>query len=252
MGDKPVLVVRPLRDKDAFLNLLDQASVAFRYIPIMQIQPVVVGDEDYRSAVDCIDRLEQFDQVIFISVNAAEIGLPMIAQRWPQLPKNIEFLAVGQQTAEIFSQFNYRVNYPQQKPNTEGLLEELTQLQYLQGKSVLILRGGQGRQTLGEELVRRGATVEYSELYRRKIQPQNLAEAQNFIASAGCLVVHSGELLQAMNIPVDKHIPLVVPGDRIAQLAQQMGYQRVQIADNALPASMFKAVMQAVSTEHNL
>jgi hypothetical protein len=41
MPDKPILVVRPLRGEDAFLKLLDQASIAFNYIPIMQIQPVL-------------------------------------------------------------------------------------------------------------------------------------------------------------------------------------------------------------------
>lgn len=249
MGNKPVLVVRPLRDEDIFLQLLDQSSIEYNYIPIMQIKPVLAGSGDYQLAVDCVARLEQFNQVIFISANAAEIGLPIIAQYWPLLPKGTEFFAVGQQTAEVFSAFNYPVSFPQKQPNTEGLLQEITQLQDLKGKSVLILRGGQGRQTLGEELVRRGATVEYCELYQRKIQSENLAIAKEFMSSAGCLVVHSGELLQAMDIPKDKHIPLVVPSDRIAHMAKEMGYQSVQVADNALPDSMYRAVLQSMDIE---
>ena len=193
--------------------------------------------------------MEQFDQVIFISANAAEIGLPLIAQFWSVLPKGIEFFAVGQQTADIFSEFNYPVSFPQQQPNTEGLLQELPQLQCLQDKSVLILRGGQGRQTLGEELVRRGASIEYCELYQRQIQLHKLAEAKEFMADAGCLVVHSGELLEAMDIPQNKHIPLMVPSDRIAQTAQEMGYQNVQVAENALPESMFNAVIKSLNVE---
>ena len=245
MPDKPILVVRPLRGEDAFLRLLDKSSIAFKYIPIMQIQPLNEVDKDFKLITSCIDRLSQFDHVIFISANAAELGLPLIAQSWPVLPKGIEFFAVGQQTAEVFSEYNYPVSFPQQQPNTEGLLQELPQLQCLQGKSVLILRGGQGRQTLGEELARRGASIEYCELYQRQIQSQKLAEAKEFMAEAGCLVVHSGELLKAMDIPQNKHIPLVVPSDRIAQLAQEMGYQSVQVAENALPSSMFEAVLQA-------
>ena len=247
MPSKPVLVVRPLRDEDAFLKLLDEASISFKYIPIMQIQSLNDGDKGYKSIASCIDRLQQFDQIIFISANAAEIGLPIIAKRYPLLPKNIEFLAVGQQTADIFSEYDYSVSFPQKQPNTEGLLAELPQLQNLQGKKVLILRGGQGRQTLGEELVRRGAMVEYCELYQRQIQSQNLREAKNFLPSASCLVVHSGELLQAMNIPEDKHIPLVVPSDRIAKMAYKMGYLTVDVADNALPDSMFRAVKKSLA-----
>jgi uroporphyrinogen-III synthase len=127
------------------------------------------------------------------------------------------------------------------------LLAELPQLQNLKGKKVLILRGGQGRQTLGEELAQRGATVEYCELYQRQIHSQNLLQAKNFMPSASCLVVHSGELLQAMDIPQDKHIPLVVPSDRIAQMAKSMGYLTVAVAENALPKSMYRAVKKSLA-----
>ena len=246
MPNKPVLVIRPLREEDAFLKLLDQAKISFNYTPIMSIDPVSADSDDFARATRFIDRLNQFDQVIFISANAAEIGLPMISQRWPQIPQNTQFLAVGQQTAGIFSAFDYPVSYPQLQPNTEGLLQELPQLHDLTAKSVLILRGGRGRQTLGDELAKRGAKVTYAELYRRNIDAKNLVEAQNFASQASCIVVHSGELLQAMGSPADKRIPLVVPSDRIAQLAQEMGYQSVQVAQNALPSSMYEAVVQAL------
>lgn len=249
MGNKPVLVIRPLREKDAFLELLKQASIAFNYIPIMRIQPILETDNDFQAVNHCIGRLGDFDYVIVISANAAEIGLPLIAQSWPLLPRDIEFFAVGQQSADIFSEFNYPVSFPKEQPNTEGLLHEMPQLQNLQGKSVLILRGGQGRQTLGDELVRRGASIEYCELYQRQIQPQKLAEAKKFMPDAGCLVVHSGELLDAMNIAQNKHIPLIVPSDRIAFMAHEMGWQNVQVAENALPDSMFNAVIQLLGVE---
>jgi uroporphyrinogen-III synthase len=246
MLDKPVLVVRPLRNQDAFLKLLDQASIAYRHIPIMEIQPVLEGSGEYQIAESLVDKLDQFDQAIFISANAVEIGLPMIAKRWPKMPSNLEFFAVGQQTADIFAEYNCRVCCPELQPNTEGLLQELPQLKTPKGKSVLIFRGGQGRQTLGEELIQRGATVAYCELYRRIIQPAQLAEAQAMMPNVACLVAHSGELLQAMDIPGNKRVPLVVPSARIADLAQKMGYERIQVAKNALPTSMFDAVLQSI------
>jgi uroporphyrinogen-III synthase len=246
MPNKPVLVVRPLRQEDAFLNLLNQGGISFKYIPIMSIDPVSSESDEFFRATRCIHGLDQFDQVIFISANAAEIGLPMIAKRWSQIPKNTQFLAVGQQTADIFSAFDYPVSYPKHQPNTEGLLHELSQLQDLTAQSVLILRGGSGRQTLGDELVRRGGQITYAELYQRNIDAKHLVEAQNFSSQSSCVVVHSGELLQAMGVPADKRIPLVVPSDRIAQLAKEMGYQSVQVAQNALPSSMYEAVVQAL------
>ena len=76
---------------------------------------------------------------------------------------------------------------------------------------------------------------------------KNSLQAKNFMPSASCLVVHSGELLQAMDIPQDKHIPLVVPSDRIAQMAKSMGYLTVAVAENALPKSMYRAVKKSLA-----
>ena len=49
-----------------------------------------------------------------------------------------------------------------------------------------------------------------------------------------------------MDIPEDKHIPLVVPSDRIAQMAHNLGYLKVAVAENALPESMYMAVKKVV------
>jgi uroporphyrinogen-III synthase len=247
MSDKPVLVVRPLRNQDAFLNLLDKALITYKHIPIMEIEPILEASGEYQIAASFIDQLDQFDQAIFISASAAEIGLPMITKRWPEMPCNVNFFAVGQQTAEIFAEYQCSVCCPELQPNTEGLLSEFPQLKNLKGKSVIIFRGGQGRQTLGEELIKRGATVVYCELYRRIIEPAQLAKAQSMMTTAACLVAHSGELLQAMDVPSDRHIPVVVPSARIAQHAQQLGYLQVEVAKNALPTSMFEVVQGLLS-----
>ena len=102
--------------------------------------------------------------------------------------------------------------------------------------------GGGGRQTLGDTLEQRGAKVTYCELYTRVIEPGNLELARRHAKDTDCLVVHSGELLQAMVDPKNLSVPLVVPSDRIAGMAQQLGYQTVVVADNALPESMHRAV----------
>jgi hypothetical protein len=52
-----------------------------------------------------------------------------------------------------------------------------------------------------------------------------------------------------MDIPQDKRIPLVVPSDRIAQMAKSMGYLAVAVAENALPKAMYKAVKKSLSID---
>lgn len=242
MFDKPVLIIRPLRDGDGFLRLLSHADIPYQHIPIMRIQPLV--DLHEGGAISLIENLDQFNYAIFISANAAEIGLPLIAQHWAKLPSAIEFLAVGQQTAGLFDAYGYSVSCPSKQPNTEGMLRELSQLQDLEGKSIVIFRGGEGRQTLGSELIERGAKVVYCNLYQRVIEPDQVEQAQAYLKQASCLVAHSGELLQGMGDNAVSHIPLVVPSARIAELAGQMGYTDIEVAQNALPESMFDAVLR--------
>lgn len=241
MSDKPLLVIRPLRDGDIFLKLLSNADIPYRHIPIMTIRSL--ADSQAEQITDLINQLDQFAYAIFISANAAEIGLPLIAKHWPELPETIEFLAVGQQTGQLFSDYGYPVCCPTLQPNTEGLLNELPQLQDLNGKSVIIFRGGEGRQTLGAELANRGAKVAYCNLYQRLLDPLKVAEAQAFVSEAGCLIAHSGELLQGLGPGDESHIPIIVPSARIAEQARQHGYTDIQIAENALPQSMFNAVL---------
>ena len=238
LANKRILVVRPLREQDAFLALLEQSGAAVIYTPIMHIEPVT----ETQPIENLILEFAQFDMAIFISANAAEIALQWLDQYWPMLPVDLGLFAVGQQTAQILRQYGCQVTFPQTQQNTEGLLE-LSQLNSLAGKSVVIFRGGGGRQTLGDTLQQRGANVTYCELYNRVIHPDNLLLAQRQAAGVDCLIAHSGELLRAMGEPADASMPVVVPSERIADMAQQLGYQAIVVADNALPESMHGAVL---------
>ena len=247
---KPVLVVRPLRDQDAFLRLMDQAQINYQYQPIMRIEPVAETEPEAQLIKTAITQFSDFDHAIFISANAAELGVRWLDEYWPMLPVGIEIFAVGQQTAQILSAYGLEVSSPQRQPNTEGLLQEMEQLQDLQNKSVIIFRGGGGRTTLGETLESRGASVTYCELYRRMIEPDSLVEAQRLLEQSCCLVVHSGELIQAMGPARAGNIDLqlVVPSDRVAEVSRKLGYSNIQVAANALPESMLQAVQIALGS----
>lgn len=241
-----VLVVRPLRQQDAFLQLLERAHIDYQYRPIMRIQPIVEGEPEAELVKNLVLRFAEFDQAIFISANAAELAINWLDEYWPMLPSGIDYFAVGQQTAQILNHYGCQVLAPQQQ-NTEGLLQEMPQLQKLKNKSVIIFRGGGGRTTLGETLESRGASVSYCELYQRIIEPDKVLEAQALLPETGCIVAHSGELLQALGLSSCSSTALVVPSQRVAEMACDLNYQNIHIAENALPESMFKAVQIALA-----
>jgi uroporphyrinogen-III synthase len=71
---KSVLVVRPLREQDAFLQLLHRAGISYSYKPIMRIVPVTEPVGEVERIRELILQFAQFDHAIFISANAAEQG----------------------------------------------------------------------------------------------------------------------------------------------------------------------------------
>ena len=241
---KPVLVVRPLRQQDAFLRLLDQAAIDYQYRAIMRIEPIAETEAEAEVIKNAVLRFAEFDYAIFISANAAELGIKWLDQYWPMLPADQQIFAVGQQTGMMLKEYGAEVLSPQGQQNTEGLLKEMPQLQNLADKSVIIFRGAGGRATLADTLTSRGAMVTYCDLYRRVIDPVSLVQAR--AEDCRCLVAHSGELLQAMGPISNKATMLVVPSERVAEIGHDLGYKHLVVAESTLPESMFRAVQQAL------
>ena len=245
---KPLLVVRPLRQQDAFLQLLQQAAIDYEYQPIMAIEPIVETEPEAQLIENAILGFAEFDYAIFISANAAELGITWLDKYWPMLPAQQAVFAVGQHTESILRAYGFSPSAPSKQQNTEGLLQEIPALQDLHNKSVIIFRGGGGRTTLADTLKRRGAAVTYCELYRRVVQADRLKAAQKLLPQCSCLVAHSGELIQAMG-PAHTEtqiIPLVVPSERVAEISRNLGYSKILVADNALPDAMFAKVKMAL------
>lgn len=59
------------------------------------------------------------------------------------------------------------MRYPIRSESSEGLLE-LPEMQFLQGKRILILRANNGRDFFRKQAELRGALVSYVECYRRE------------------------------------------------------------------------------------
>jgi uroporphyrinogen-III synthase len=114
---------------------------------------------------------------------------------------------------------------------------------------VIIFRGCGGREILGDTLIERGARVDYCELYKRAINPEQALLARQQLPKNDCLVAHSGELLTALGDQSGKsgaETAVVVPSERVAEIARELGYNNIVSAENALPESMLAAVEKAL------
>ena len=219
-----ILVTRPIDQAAHLAKAIKEAGGVPLLFPLLQIEPA----EDQKALHDQIARLVDFDLVVFISPNAVQYGMDAIRSRLGSMPQGIRVATVGMGSAKALHDQGIKdVLVPQERHDSEGLLEELHRVE---GLRVLILRGDGGRELLGDELKERGAEVEYVACYRRSKAP--LAGLEGLHPDA--LTVTSSEALLHLwqNAPVRFHdIPLFVQHPRIAALARSQGWARVYLAD---------------------
>jgi uroporphyrinogen-III synthase len=246
MADCPlrVLVPRPLRDNDQFLQLLNGREIGGRKVscllwPVMAIESLIRSREQREVLARQLDRAEI---CIFVSAAAAKIVLEVAdinALGRPQL------FAVGKATAERLQAHGIAVAYPD-GASTEALLA-LPQLREVRDRQIVICRGEGGREALAQGLSARGGVVEYAELYRRVVEPMHRNQIQAALAQhqVDAVMIHSAQVFQCLLELLDDSgrrafasLPVVVPGQRVADIVSAEGVENVIVAPDALPENM--------------
>jgi len=254
-----VLITRPQQQAEKWRQLLEENGAATLNVPLMAITPLESEAERQRIKNKVMD-FDHYRHAIFVSQNAAHYGGEWLLDYWPQWPVDTRFYAVGSATAKALQGFDCEVVAANQSMNSEALLA-LPELQQVAGDKVLIFRGQGGRPLLAQTLSERGAQVEYCELYSRTCPPQARAQMLKSDFAAGItlpseqdwVALHSGESLQnwydlivAAKRPEWLAQPLLLPGARVAQQAQTLGFSRWVETPNAADQSMLKSLMDAL------
>ena len=259
LAGKNILVIRPKAlpqlGPDRFIEQLLAIGAQPLHLPVMRIDPYPVPRLDgptsgpIEQLKATVMALANYQAVIFISRPAALLGADWIDHYWPQLPVGVQFYAVGDSTRQVLASQGIDAQAPAKTQSSEGLLA-LPQLQQLQGHKVLIAKGEGGRELLAAELQRRGAQVDELNLYRRSPVDTHKDEIANCLKTGlDGVVIHSAELLQALlqQLPESLYstlfsLPLLVPSERVAQLAEQQGFRHITTAATATPDDMVSAL----------
>ena len=109
---------------------------------------------------------------------------------------------------------------------------------------IAIVRGLGGREFLANTLRSRGAEVDYFEVYRRNPTRHSAAQLFGVIQKSKINVVSitSGDSLENLNrlLLADKNpqqnwhgIPVIVPSERVLNLAQRFGFKNIRLASGA-------------------
>jgi len=159
-----ILNTRPAHQQDG-LKLLLEAQGA-RVIAFPAIEIIEPETTDFHR--NLIENIEHYHIALFVSRNAVDGAFRYLQP--DKLPAELKLGVIGDASYRALLQ---RINLVEKRlirghpHNSEGLLATRA-LQKVVGKNILIFRGQQGRNLLGDQLRARGASVSYCEVYRRK------------------------------------------------------------------------------------
>lgn len=246
-----IAITRPI-DQAKKLSLLisNHGGVPISF-PLIDIAPL----QDYNMFDRVVNALETYDWAIFISSNAVQNGMPRILDKFGHLPPQLKFAAIGPVTAEELRQMGVaQVLTPQHRFDSESLLS-LPEMQAVQGKRVMIVRGIGGRDVLADALKARGAHVTFAECYQRVSPQRDCTLLEQLWRNQQChaIVVTSSEAMRyllAMTHNGSDHwlrnLLICVNHARIAEEAEAVGLQ-VTIADAPGDDAMLACLQQALT-----
>lgn len=235
LGGLSVLVTRPEQQAAELCELIQAAHGRPIRFPTLEI----LGPPDKKAVRAQLADLGSVDLLIFVSANAVRYAFPQMPDN---IPLNLQVAAVGSATARTLDEYGLEPTLvPQGSMDSEGLLA-MPQLQQLAGKRILIVRGDSGRELLRDSLQQRGATVEYVEVYRRRVPQRNPANLiRNWAQMAEAVTVSSAQVLDNLfdmlgeeGAELLRATPLVVPSTRVAEHAAERGCEVIYVADSAL------------------
>lgn len=227
LAGQRIWVTRPANQSARLIGLLAAAGAAPLALPLLEIAPPL--DPIPSQAV--LAGLTQFDLAIFVSPTALEMTLAALDAPWPE---SLPIAVIGPGSLRLARQLGFRhIVAPPSQFDSEGLLA-LAELQQVQGRRILILRGDGGRDVLPAGLSARGAEVTQLSVYRRL--PPRLDASQLAIELAlGCdgLIISSSEAAQHLFALAGADLRsqlqsrlFFAPHPRIAATLQDLGVQR--------------------------
>ncbi|WP_019567532.1 uroporphyrinogen-III synthase [Thioalkalivibrio sp. ALMg13-2] len=244
-----ILVTRPAAQAEPFCTALTAEGASVIRFPVLEI----LAPSDPTNLREVLDRLADFDIAVFISPNAVQrvLNLALAERTWPASTK---IAAIGNRTAQELKGFGRPADIlPPRRFDSEALLAQEA-MQDVAGKRVVIFRGDGGRELLGDTLKARGAEVTFAEAYRRGRPEGDTGELMYAFSRGqiGVITITSGEGLRNLYEMVGKlgrmwlrKTPLVVGSERIAEIAQELGFKAaVETAEDPTDAAMLAAVHQ--------
>ncbi|MGI9473046.1 MAG: uroporphyrinogen-III synthase, partial [Rubripirellula sp.] len=241
-----VLVTRPAGQAETLAAPLRDLGATVLEQPAIRIEP----PRDWGPVDRAIDRLAEFDTLIFCSHNGVRYFLDRLSKRGldSRSLAGIEIACVGSKTAETLANYHLRSDVTPSSFRGDVLAEELAA--GASGKQILVVRASRGSSVLVDRLKEAGANVTQATAYEhtdvRECDPTVAAlAAQSKIdwitvtssATAECVVRMFGKDLHKMRIATLSPVT--------SEVITRLGHQVAVEADPYTIDSMIEALRKA-------
>ena len=237
-----IVVTRPLTQASVLKSLVKKNCHQVVLFPSMYIKPL-----------NQVKLTKKYKAIIFISVNAVNYGIKTLLKLKNH---NYKLFAIGSATANMLAHYNLKVDAFPQKEATSSTLLKISKLSNIKNSNILIFRGLRGSETLKQELIKKGNSVDYANVYERivsNVEPVHQRSLNKILSSKNTIItISSVESLQAViniikqinidAIPIIKNYHLVVLSQRIALYAQSIGFKKIKIATQTNDYGLMEAI----------
>ncbi|KAA8996439.1 uroporphyrinogen-III synthase [Affinibrenneria salicis] len=234
-----ILVTRPSPAGEQLVDRLRRLGKSACHSPLIEFAP----GRELSLLPAKLAAMRPGDLAFVLSQHAVEYAHPCLQRAGLVWPATLRWYAVGRASALALHKVStLPVAWPEGRENSETLLQ-LTDLQNLDGRRALLLRGNGGRELLASTLAQRGAAISYCECYQRSpVHYDGPQQSQRWRQlGIDTLVITSGEMLQRIYTLVPDYYRtcwllkcrLIVVSQRLADQASQLGWLDIRVADNA-------------------
>ena len=247
LGGAGVLVTRPAHQAGDWCRLIEEHGGRALRLPVLEI----AGPADPAPARRRLASLDDCRLLIFVSPNAVRQALALAGEAG--LPAHLEVAVVGDATAAALAAAGRPADLvPASSQDSEGLLA-LPRLRAVAGETVVIVRGEGGRPLLGDTLARRGARVEYLEVYRRVYPQTDVAPLLACWDQVDLVTATSNQILENLLRLFGAEgrerllaTPLLVISARTAKRARELGWRQIHQAGGVGGDAVLAALCQVL------
>ncbi len=163
LAGRRIVVTRARAQAESLARRIEESGGEVIEFPTIEICP----PESFAALDDAVARIDDYDWLIFTSVNSIEPFLSRLKQRGKtaEALARLKVGAIGPETAKRLEEFGIHASLVPERYQAEGILDAV-EPETMRGKRILIPRAAEARQILPETLRQWGASVDVVVAYR--------------------------------------------------------------------------------------